>query len=463
MTELYAIPDPTDPIDSADEIMTSNQSSVAGTGYRPLGTVIIGTLAAGGAIASGDLAVIQQGGIVVRKAIGDMAEQDKAAVGITGGNIDGTVIGATTPAAGTFTTVQTTGTLTVNYDASSGGVLAIDKADGANADVQVKNEGVNRYVIRLTSGEVTEHRSFDSGGVLIDTPLRWANTATTDKITAARGVTISDTTDASSPTDGNASLHTNGGASIEKTLYANAIEDTPIGASTPAAGTFNNLTGLGDVTVGDAASNAQLYLDKGAGNNGNINFLDQGVIRWVMRVDSSEGFALRAYDSSGGFLDEAIEIAASEDGSTKLRSNRGVTITNTTDASSPTDSAASLHTNGGISAEGRIVGNVMSMGPRANYTIASGAITVTNSNLIVDTEGAAATDDLDTITLTGVQDGDILKIRTASNARDVTLKDGTGNLELASDFLMDSTRDSVLLIWDSGFSTWHELSRSSNA
>ncbi len=39
---------------------------------------------------------------------------EKTAAAITGGTINGTTIGATTPAAGTFTTLEATDTLTLN-------------------------------------------------------------------------------------------------------------------------------------------------------------------------------------------------------------------------------------------------------------------------------------------------------------------------------------------------------------
>jgi len=46
--------------------------------------------------------------------LGTMSTQNANAVAITGGTINGTTIGATTPAAGTFTTLEATDTLTLN-------------------------------------------------------------------------------------------------------------------------------------------------------------------------------------------------------------------------------------------------------------------------------------------------------------------------------------------------------------
>jgi hypothetical protein len=59
-------------------------------------------------------------------------------------------------------------------------------------------------------------------------------------------------------------------------------------------------------------------------------------------------------------------------------------------------------------------------------TIASGAITVTQGLHTVDTEGDAATDNLDTIN--GVAANQIVYLKTANAARDVVLTNGVGNV-----------------------------------
>jgi hypothetical protein len=94
-------------------------------------------------------------------------------------------------------------------------------------------------------------------------------------------------------------------------------------------------------------------------------------------------------------------------------------------------------------------------------TIASGVVTVTDSVHRVDTEGSAASDDLDTIN--GGADGYVLILRTVANARDVVLKDGTGNLYLAGDFTLSHTQDTISLRFDALINGWVEVSRSDNA
>lgn len=92
-------------------------------------------------------------------------------------------------------------------------------------------------------------------------------------------------------------------------------------------------------------------------------------------------------------------------------------------------------------------------------TIASGAITVFSEYHNVDTEGAAATDDLDTIN--GGSDGDIVVLFAANNSRDVVVKDATGNMRLAGDCTLTHQDDSITL--QKRVSTWYELARSDNA
>jgi hypothetical protein len=94
----------------------------------------------------------------------------------------------------------------------------------------------------------------------------------------------------------------------------------------------------------------------------------------------------------------------------------------------------------------------------SEVTISSGAITVYRMFHIVDTEGGAATDDLDTIN--GTVSGNILVLRSSTGTRTVVVKDGTGNLKLNGDFSMDKSSDTIALIFDGN--SWLELSRSNN-
>lgn len=93
-------------------------------------------------------------------------------------------------------------------------------------------------------------------------------------------------------------------------------------------------------------------------------------------------------------------------------------------------------------------------------TISTGAITQTQSWHTIDTEGAAATDDLDTITI--ATDINVLFIRLANNARVVTLKHGTGNLSLPSSTDVTMISNTVyILIYDG--SNWNLVNDTASA
>lgn len=91
----------------------------------------------------------------------------------------------------------------------------------------------------------------------------------------------------------------------------------------------------------------------------------------------------------------------------------------------------------------RMSGSFFGIGTFATSTIASGVATLTTGFSLIDTEASAATDDLDTITVSGATAGDFILIQSANSSRDVTLKHGTGNLRLpgAADFTFDNTAD----------------------
>lgn len=64
----------------------------------------------------------------------------------------------------------------------------------------------------------------------------------------------------------------------------------------------------------------------------------------------------------------------------------------------------------------------------STVTIAAGVITITNTLVYVDTEGAASTDNLDTIN--GGAVGDILILYAANSARHVVVRSGVGNIQM---------------------------------
>ena len=108
---------------------------------------------------------------------------------------------------------------------------------------------------------------------------------------------------------------------------------------------------------------------------------------------------------------------------------------------------------GGVQVE-----SLLTLADNTQATIASGAITVTQSFHHVYTEGGASTDNLDNIN--GGENGALLIIRPSSSSRTVIARDGIGNLTLAGDFVMDNAADILTLIKTA--SGWQEISRSNN-
>ena len=101
-------------------------------------------------------------------------------------------------------------------------------------------------------------------------------------------------------------------------------------------------------------------------------------------------------------------------------------------------------------------------GASEERTIASGVITIspTKSSYNVDTESDDAIDDLDTIN--GGAERQVIILTSADNGRDPTLKDNTGNFQLAGDFTLATVRDTIVLVYRGSTDKWLEISRSSN-
>lgn len=98
------------------------------------------------------------------------------------------------------------------------------------------------------------------------------------------------------------------------------------------------------------------------------------------------------------------------------------------------------------------------LGEPSMLTIASGIITITNNFHKIETEGGAASDDLNTIN--GGVTGQILVLMAYDSAHTVILKDNTGNLKLSADITLDESYDTATLIFNGTF--WCLLASSNN-
>ncbi len=97
--------------------------------------------------------------------------------------------------------------------------------------------------------------------------------------------------------------------------------------------------------------------------------------------------------------------------------------------------------------------------PSAELTIATGAVTQTQSYHTVDTESDAASDDLDTITI--ATDMSVLLLTLENAARIVTLKHGTGNLNLPDDADIVMAENTVYFLLYNG-SAWNLVGSSAS-
>tara|TARA_R110002096_G_scaffold130162_3_gene279250 strand:- start:304 stop:2058 length:1755 start_codon:yes stop_codon:yes gene_type:complete len=85
------------------------------------------------------------------------------------------------------------------------------------------------------------------------------------------------------------------------------------------------------------------------------------------------------------------------------------------------------------------------------------------SSTTVDTESLAATDDLDTISVTGFAESDRMVITGSSSGRVVTIKDGVGNIELQGGNDFDTAEKDTAIELQLVNGTWYEIGRSTQS
>jgi hypothetical protein len=151
---------------------------------------------------------------------------------------------------------------------------------------------------------------------------------------------------------------------------------------------------------------------------------------------------------SGGLYEIVKVTATSTSTFTIVRAQEGTTALNW-----------SAGTSVSIRVTASSIDDKLSIGDGTTKTISAGDITATSTYHLVDTEAAAATDDLATIG-GNLAIGTILVLRAADSARTVVVKDGT-YLKLAGDCTLDNSEDTIVLICTAA-GTWNELCRSDN-
>lgn len=96
-------------------------------------------------------------------------------------------------------------------------------------------------------------------------------------------------------------------------------------------------------------------------------------------------------------------------------------------------------------------GSGLSAGTPSDLTIDAGAVTVTGGYHTLRNEGAAGTDELDTIDASALPDGFLLVLAAGDAGEVPTVQHGTGNVSLAAgDFVLDSLDKRLVLQVDGG-------------
>jgi hypothetical protein len=108
-----------------------------------------------------------------------------------------------------------------------------------------------------------------------------------------------------------------------------------------------------------------------------------------------------------------------------------------------------------------IVNEYTATSDRETLTIASGVIAAIFEHHLVDTEAAAATDDIDTIN-GGIQD-QIVRFRSVNSGRDPVFKNGTGNIVCGADRTLSNLADEIAFRYDATAAKWNMLYFGDNA
>jgi hypothetical protein len=209
--------------------------------------------------------------------LGTMSTQGSDAVTITGGTANGLTIGASNPAAATFTTLRFNSTLSVAGTTGLAGQVLT--SNGASAPTWQSVAGVGTVTsvdgsggttgLTLTGGPITASGTLILGGTLA----------------VAKGGTGATTASAARTALGLGTIATQAASSVA--ITGGAIDGTTVGATTVAAGSFSTLNSSGNTRLGGLSGNQSLQVNNvasavnyaqivGAVTGGNPTFSAQG-------------------------------------------------------------------------------------------------------------------------------------------------------------------------------------------
>lgn len=184
----------------------------------------------------------------------------------------------------------------------------------------------------------------------------------------------------------------------------------------------------------------------------------------IARFDGTTGKIIQNYTSNAPTISDSgvatfVAPVLGAASATSLTTTGDIELGNASDTTIARSSAGTVTIEGATVAElstaqtftARQTIDIFNLGAFNTATIATGAITFAASYMRVDTEGAAASDDLDTIS--GGSDGDILILRSTLNSRDVNIT-SAGNI-VCNLTVLNNVGDRITLIYDGILTAWY--------